>query len=654
MEYVVANIAVYMLLAALVGFVSAGLSAWGFFRSLGKRQALEHRMQIESVQADLEVSAKKIRETEATSEEWKGAMEAHAAKLCAFEAKLRAQEASAKTELRKKEIEIGAMRQESKQVGVLEAELTELKSANQVLEAKVSDHGQGAAVWQVRFDEFAKVQDTKSREFEGVIAMLREEASSAGLQKQAAESQAREIEKEFRKVMAMREEEFLAMQSQTRAAVEVQKRFENDFRALRIEMESRDAEIARLVTDVDTAHRTGRELEQVREDLQGVRANLAERNEAIAKFEADSGLLSHVRNDMRERQTRIDGLQLQLTNAKQEIGSLQVRLSARNDEMSRLESDAALLSHLRQRMGERQTRLDRLELQLQGAKQELSALQLELANRDERLESMQLEFAEANAALERQIQLLESNLVTANATVIEDPRIAAPQLGLASARSVADADSKALQTYISDVAALRLDLADRDERLEAWESRYESALGQMHAEAGLSRMAQTQQVEVKPLAFGAAVGGGASLASIAPITTAEPTPHMTIGDRLELQARLRFYSLRGIQFLPESDQLRPESIPSLQEVLSTLQLLDAEHRVEIGGHTDSWGHAAHNRELSLRRANAVRLYLVEHGAPTAMLIATGYGDSRPIADNDDADGRFANRRIEFQVRGPVR
>ena len=161
--------------------------------------------------------------------------------------------------------------------------------------------------------------------------------------------------------------------------------------------------------------------------------------------------------------------------------------------------------------------------------------------------------------------------------------------------------------------------------------------------------------EAKPLAFGATVGGGASLASMSrPTTTPEPTPHLTMEDHLQLRLQLRLASLRGIHFLPGSDEILGDSIPTLQEALRILQQFDAEYRVEIGGHTDSWGDAAHNRELSLRRAKAVRRYLVEQGTPAAMLIATGYGESRPIADNDDADGLFANRRIEFQVRGPVR
>jgi OmpA-OmpF porin, OOP family len=72
--------------------------------------------------------------------------------------------------------------------------------------------------------------------------------------------------------------------------------------------------------------------------------------------------------------------------------------------------------------------------------------------------------------------------------------------------------------------------------------------------------------------------------------------------------------------------------------------------IEIAGHTDSWGDDAANQHLSERRALAVRTYLVSRGA-AGNLVAKGFGGSRPIADNLTADGRYANRRIEFVVKG---
>lgn len=69
--------------------------------------------------------------------------------------------------------------------------------------------------------------------------------------------------------------------------------------------------------------------------------------------------------------------------------------------------------------------------------------------------------------------------------------------------------------------------------------------------------------------------------------------------------------------------------------------------VEIGGHTDSQGRESTNQRLSQGRAGAVLDALHARGVPLSRMVAQGYGESRPIADNGDEAGRAANRRIEF-------
>lgn len=71
---------------------------------------------------------------------------------------------------------------------------------------------------------------------------------------------------------------------------------------------------------------------------------------------------------------------------------------------------------------------------------------------------------------------------------------------------------------------------------------------------------------------------------------------------------------------------------------------------EIAGYTDNTGDASANQQLSEKRANAVRHYLVQQGVPAERLTAVGYGEQDPIADNSTAEGRLKNRRIEFNVR----
>jgi outer membrane protein OmpA-like peptidoglycan-associated protein len=72
--------------------------------------------------------------------------------------------------------------------------------------------------------------------------------------------------------------------------------------------------------------------------------------------------------------------------------------------------------------------------------------------------------------------------------------------------------------------------------------------------------------------------------------------------------------------------------------------------IEVQGHTDSVGAPDRNQKLSNARAEAVRLALIARGMPEARLTARGYGEEKPVADNDSAEGRALNRRIEFRVK----
>jgi outer membrane protein OmpA-like peptidoglycan-associated protein len=72
--------------------------------------------------------------------------------------------------------------------------------------------------------------------------------------------------------------------------------------------------------------------------------------------------------------------------------------------------------------------------------------------------------------------------------------------------------------------------------------------------------------------------------------------------------------------------------------------------LKIEGHTDSVGPDAYNEALSLKRANAIRRRLIERfNQPAARIQALGFGESRPIADNSNYQGRQANRRVEFEI-----
>jgi OmpA-OmpF porin, OOP family len=72
-------------------------------------------------------------------------------------------------------------------------------------------------------------------------------------------------------------------------------------------------------------------------------------------------------------------------------------------------------------------------------------------------------------------------------------------------------------------------------------------------------------------------------------------------------------------------------------------------KVEVQGHTDSVGKDASNLKLSQKRAESVRTYLIKQGVDSGRMVAKGYGETVPIADNRTKDGRGENRRVEFVI-----
>jgi len=71
--------------------------------------------------------------------------------------------------------------------------------------------------------------------------------------------------------------------------------------------------------------------------------------------------------------------------------------------------------------------------------------------------------------------------------------------------------------------------------------------------------------------------------------------------------------------------------------------------VEVAGHTDSVGTDAYNLDLSQRRAESVRQYLIDKGVDSGNLSAKGYGESQPIESNDTEEGRDENRRVNLRI-----
>jgi OOP family OmpA-OmpF porin len=104
--------------------------------------------------------------------------------------------------------------------------------------------------------------------------------------------------------------------------------------------------------------------------------------------------------------------------------------------------------------------------------------------------------------------------------------------------------------------------------------------------------------------------------------------------------------LEGVNFDNNNATLTPESFATLDQAAATLKEW-GDVRVEVAGHSDSVGKDSYNLALSQRRAESVRQYLIKKGVPADRLLARGYGETRPVADNATEEGRLKNRRVEL-------
>jgi outer membrane protein OmpA-like peptidoglycan-associated protein len=101
-------------------------------------------------------------------------------------------------------------------------------------------------------------------------------------------------------------------------------------------------------------------------------------------------------------------------------------------------------------------------------------------------------------------------------------------------------------------------------------------------------------------------------------------------------------------FSSNESTLLPQAEQRLNK-LAALLVGNRDHLVTIEGHMDSWGLPVRNKQLSQKRAEAVRSHLITRGYPANMIQARGMGDERPIADNARPEGRANNQRLEIII-----
>lgn len=107
----------------------------------------------------------------------------------------------------------------------------------------------------------------------------------------------------------------------------------------------------------------------------------------------------------------------------------------------------------------------------------------------------------------------------------------------------------------------------------------------------------------------------------------------------------------NLTFETGKDVIKPESFPFLDELAGVLSSAK-DWKLSIVGHTDDVGSEAFNLDLSKRRANAVKNYLVSKSVVDAQVITDGKGESMPLVPNTNAENRAKNRRVVFVITKP--
>ena len=138
-------------------------------------------------------------------------------------------------------------------------------------------------------------------------------------------------------------------------------------------------------------------------------------------------------------------------------------------------------------------------------------------------------------------------------------------------------------------------------------------------------------------------------AAVAPAATPAPaTPAPAPAPAPAVASKVTFSADAFFDF--DKSVLKPEGKAKLDDLASKVKGINLEVVIAVG-HTDSVGSDAYNQKLSVRRAEAVKAYLVSKGIEKNRVYTEGKGEKQPIADNKTKEGRAKNRRVEIEVVG---
>lgn len=121
-----------------------------------------------------------------------------------------------------------------------------------------------------------------------------------------------------------------------------------------------------------------------------------------------------------------------------------------------------------------------------------------------------------------------------------------------------------------------------------------------------------------------------------------PMPAAQMAKALEQDGHVALY----LNFDTDSDVIRPDSLPAVDEIAKLLKA-DPNLKLKVEGHTDTDGDAAHNKQLSLARAQSVVKAITARSIDAIRLQPVGVGSERPLTDNKTDEGKARNRRVEL-------
>lgn len=135
---------------------------------------------------------------------------------------------------------------------------------------------------------------------------------------------------------------------------------------------------------------------------------------------------------------------------------------------------------------------------------------------------------------------------------------------------------------------------------------------------------------------------------VAPVVAPAPAAPVVVAAPAPVSEKVSFAADAFFDF--DKSVLKPEGKAKLDDLTSKIKDMNLEVAIAVG-HTDSVGTDAYNQKLSIRRAEAVKAYMVSKGIEVNRVYTEGKGEKQPVADNKTAAGRAQNRRVEIEVVG---